>query len=129
MSGSSFPPSEANSTANPAQAVFVTAPSREEAKRIARALVERRLAACVQLAPIESLYLWEDAIQEEEEILLIVKTRAALFPEIEAFIREIHSYEAPQIVALPIVEGSTPYLDWLRESTSPPPSADEAAQD
>ena len=73
-----------------------------------------------------------DGFLEREIVIANAKglhARAALFPEIEAFIREIHSYEAPQIVALPIVEGSTPYLDWLRASTSPPPSADEAAQD
>lgn len=100
-----------------AVAVLATAPSREEARKLARALLERGLAACVQLAPIESLYVWEGAIQEDEEILLIVKTRAELFPALEACLREIHSYAVPEILALPTAAVSAPYLEWLKAAT------------
>ncbi len=103
-----------------AVAVLVSASSREEARRLARLLLEQGLAACVQLSPIDSLYLWQDAIQEDEEILMIVKTRAALFPALEALLRESHSYETPEILALPIWAGSAPYLAWLRASTRDP---------
>ncbi len=107
-------------TSEEAAAVFVSASSREEARLLARGLLERGLAACVQLSPIESLYLWEGAIQEEEEILLIVKTRAALFPALEAHLREVHSYAAPEILALPVSAGSAPYLAWLKAVTRDP---------
>ncbi len=103
-----------------AAAVLVSASSREEARRLARLLLERGLAACVQLAPIDSLYLWKDAIQEDEEILMIVKTRAALFPALEALLREAHGYETPEILALPVSAGSAPYLAWLRAATRDP---------
>ncbi|HEU5142091.1 MAG TPA: divalent-cation tolerance protein CutA [Solirubrobacterales bacterium] len=94
--------------------VLTTVGSREEAGRIAAALVERRLAACVQMfGPIVSRYRWEGAIEEAEEWQCLAKTEAGLFEEVEAAIRELHSYEEPEIVAMPIVAGSAGYLGWV----------------
>jgi len=94
--------------------VLTTAGSAEEAERIAAALVERRLAACVQtLGPIRSRYRWQGAIEEAEEWQCLAKTEASRYAEVEAAIRELHSYEEPEIVALPIVAGSSGYLSWV----------------
>jgi periplasmic divalent cation tolerance protein len=94
--------------------VLTTAGSAEEAERIAAALVERRLAACVQtFGPIRSRYRWQGAIEEAEEWQCLAKTEAARYDEVEAAIRELHSYEEPEIVATPIVAGSAGYLDWV----------------
>ena len=96
---------------------FVTAESEEQARQIGRALVERRLAACVNLAPVTSLFAWEGQIEQAGEVLMIIKTRAALFDSLVAAVRELHSYEVPEIVALPIVHGSADYLRWISEVT------------
>lgn len=94
--------------------VLTTAGSAEEAERIAAALVERRLAACVQtIGPIRSRYRWQGAIEEAEEWQCLAKTEASRYAEVEAAIRELHSYEEPEIVALPIVAGSSGYLSWV----------------
>jgi periplasmic divalent cation tolerance protein len=97
--------------------VLVTAGSREEAQAIARTLVETRLAACVTLLPIQSVYTWNGDIQSDEEWQLLIKTDLAKFSALEAKIQELHSYEVPEIVALPIVAGSMPYLNWIGEQT------------
>ena len=97
--------------------VSTTAGSMDEAETIAQALLERRLAACVQLAPIASRYLWEGETAREDEILLLIKTRAALFDEVAAAIRAAHSYETPEIIATSVSAGSHDYLKWLAEST------------
>lgn len=100
--------------------VFITVPSAEAGKTIAKALLENRTAACVNiLGPIQSHYWWENEIQEDEEFLLIVKTQAALFesrliPQVKA----VHPYEVPEIIALPITSGSESYLKWIKESTA-----------
>lgn len=92
----------------------MTAGDREEAGRIAEALVEARLAACVQMLPaMESIYHWKGEIARDNEILMLAKTTRGRFAELEARVRELHSYETPEIVALPIVEGSADYLKWL----------------
>ncbi|HWM64484.1 MAG TPA: divalent-cation tolerance protein CutA [Solirubrobacterales bacterium] len=97
--------------------VLTTAGSEEEAERISAALVERRLAACVQVAgPIVSRYRWQGAVEEAREWQCLAKTEMARYPEVEAAIRELHSYEEPEIVATPIVAGSKGYLDWIGES-------------
>jgi periplasmic divalent cation tolerance protein len=97
--------------------VQTTVASEEEAERVAAALVERRLAACVQVVgPIASTYRWQGAIEREQEWICLVKTEASRYPEVEAAIGEIHSYEEPEIIATPIVAGSSGYLDWLSES-------------
>jgi len=99
-------------------AVLVTVGSRDEGARIADALVSEELAACVTLVgPIQSVYRWQGAVQRDEELLLIVKTRAALFEPLAARVRELHSYETPEVIALPITAGSQAYLDWLRGAT------------
>jgi periplasmic divalent cation tolerance protein len=100
--------------------VVTTAGSREEAERIARLLVERRLAGCVQvLGPVRSLYWWEGRVEEAEEWLCIAKSREDLFPELEAAIREGHSYQVPEILATRVDQGSRPYLEWLDRELKP----------
>ena len=95
--------------------VFITAGDREEARRLARALVERRLAGCVQIvSPIESIYWWEDEIESAEECLCLIKTSRARYEALEAAIRELHSYDTPEILAMPVAEGNRDYLQWLR---------------
>ncbi|HEY8083016.1 MAG TPA: divalent-cation tolerance protein CutA [Solirubrobacterales bacterium] len=97
--------------------VLTTVGSEEEAERIGSALVDRRLAACVQVVgPIASRYRWEGKIEESREWQCLAKTEAARYPEVEEAIREFHSYDEPEIVAMPIVAGSKGYLDWISES-------------
>ncbi len=94
--------------------VLTTAGSEEEAERIAAALVERRLAACVQtVGPIASRYRWQGKVETAREWLCLAKTEAGRYRDLEAAIRELHSYEEPEIVATPIVAGSQGYLDWI----------------
>lgn len=100
--------------------VMTTVGSTEEARRLARALVERRLAACVQIVgPIFSTYRWEGAVEDAEEWLCFVKTRRDRYDEVEGAIRELHSYDTPEILAVPVVAGSAAYVRWLAESTAP----------
>lgn len=103
-----------NAASDEAIAVFMTAANREEAARLAEMLVGARLAACVQILPeIESVYRWKGKVERQREVLLIAKTTALKFEELEREVRAIHSYATPEIVALPIVAGSAPYLQWL----------------
>ncbi len=98
--------------------VLVTCGSEEEALKIAHALVEDHLAACVNLlTPIRSIYRWEGKIWDEKEWLLIIKTQAKRFDELEKRVKSLHSYAVPEIISLPIEEGSSPYLTWIRENT------------
>ena len=86
---------------------------------MARALVEERLAACVnRIAPVQSVYRWQGKLEQSEEELLIVKTRKTLFAALESRVRELHSYSVPEIIAVPIVDGSEGYLRWLGEQLS-----------
>jgi periplasmic divalent cation tolerance protein len=97
--------------------VLTTAGSRDEAQKIALALVERRLAACVNTTgPIQSVYRWKGAVETSEEWLLVVKTTAAALDRVRAAIQELHSYELPECVVLPIEGGSQEYLAWLGEN-------------
>jgi periplasmic divalent cation tolerance protein len=97
--------------------VLTTTGSEEEAERISAALVERRLAACAQvIGPVSSRYRWQGKLEHEREWLCLAKTAASRYDELEAAIRELHSYEEPEIVATPIVAGSAGYLGWLGES-------------
>jgi len=100
--------------------MLTTTPSREEAQTIARLLIEEKLAACVQLLPIESFYFWQGKTQNEAEILLLIKTRSALFGAATARIKAVHSYTVPEIVALPFATGFQGYFDWIGEVTSAP---------
>jgi len=98
--------------------VLVTCGSEEEALKIANALVEDRLAACVNLVtPIRSIYRWEGKIWDEKEWLLIIKTQKHRFEELEKKVKSLHSYSVPEIVSLSITEGSSAYLEWIRENT------------
>lgn len=98
--------------------IFITAPSEDEAAKIARALVESRLAACVNIVKnIRSVYTWQGNIEDASEVLMIVKSRNSLLTPLSAKVREMHSYEVPEIIALPITGGSEDYLKWIREST------------
>jgi periplasmic divalent cation tolerance protein len=94
--------------------VVTTAGSEEEAERLSEALVERRLAACVQVVgPISSRYRWRGKVEHEREWQCLAKTEAAAYPQVEAAIRELHSYDEPEIIALPIAQGSDGYLRWI----------------
>jgi periplasmic divalent cation tolerance protein len=98
--------------------VFITAPSEDEAAKIATAVVETRLAGCVNIIKnIRSIYRWEGKIENEDEVLMIVKTRKELFKSLAKKVKELHSYSVPEIIALPIVDGSEDYLQWLRKVT------------
>ncbi len=100
------------------EVVLITAPSEEVAHRIARTLVEERLAACVNLVPgLTSVYRWQGEVVEDKEVLLIVKTTTFAFPRLKERVLALHPYTVPEIVALPIAEGHVAYLAWLRENT------------
>lgn len=100
--------------------VFLTAASGEEATRLADLLIGAHLAACVQILPaMESVYRWKGNIERQSEILLIAKTTAAKFVDLEREVRALHSYETPEIIAVPLVAASKPYLLWLTESLEP----------
>jgi periplasmic divalent cation tolerance protein len=105
----------------PAVVVLSTAGSRGEAERIATALVEERLAACVNLVgPVTSIYRWQGALERGAEELLVIKTRRALAARLVERLRTLHSYDVPEAIVLPIVAGARPYLDWLAAETTPP---------
>jgi periplasmic divalent cation tolerance protein len=97
--------------------ITTTYPDKESAKSVAKLLVEKRLVACAQIIPIESVYLWQGKIHDEEETMLIAKSKNLLFDKIIATIRENHSYEVPQIVQIPITDGLPEYLKWIADST------------
>ena len=97
--------------------VLTTAGSEEEAERISSMLVERRLAACVQvIGPISSRYRWQGEIEQASEWICLAKTEATLYPKVEAAIRDAHSYEEPEVIAMPIAAGSRGYLDWVSDN-------------
>jgi len=99
--------------------VLTTCGNDEDANTLARALVERRLAACVNAIPkVASTYRWKGEIQQDQESLLIIKTTAPLLKSLEQTIREHSKYELPEVIALPVVAGSADYLDWVRESVA-----------
>lgn len=100
------------------QLIYITASSDDEARTIARALVEERLAACANiLGAIASIYWWEDALQEDAEVALIVKSTTALVPRIIERVQALHSYDCPCVVALPIEAGNAAFLDWIANET------------
>lgn len=98
--------------------IFITASNEDEAARIAKALVGARLAGCVDIIKnIRSIYNWQGKVEDETEVLMIVKTQKPLFDSLMKKVKELHSYTVPEIIAMPIVEGSEDYLKWLREVT------------
>ena len=100
--------------------VLTTLPDADSARQLARSLVEGRLAACVSIgAPVESMYHWRGAIETAAEVSVTVKTRAALFDQVAAAIRSRHPYELPEILAVPIIDGSPAYLAWIDAEARP----------
>jgi periplasmic divalent cation tolerance protein len=98
--------------------VYVTAPNEDEAAAIAKALVSERLAACINIVrAIRSIYMWQGTIEDDAEVLMIIKTQASLFGRLSTRVKELHSYSVPEVIALPIVTGSEDYLAWLRDVT------------
>lgn len=99
--------------------VFVTAPSLEVARRVGYEVVEKKLAACANLVPgIESIFHWEGKMQQEQEVFILLKTRAGLIDDLVAVIRDLHPYSTPEIIALPILSGSRDYLEWIGAETT-----------
>ncbi len=100
------------------RAVLVTVPNRKIAQSLARGLIKKRLAACVNVVPgLISHYRWQGKLCVDHELLLIIKTRAALFPNLKRFVRENHPAQVPEIISLPIFEGDKDYLAWIAQST------------
>lgn len=98
--------------------VLVTAKNLREARKIAGRLVEEKLAACVNVIPrVESVFFWKGKICKENEALMIIKTRRAIFTRLERRVKKLHSYTVPEVIALPIEKGSKEYLSWVRECT------------
>lgn len=102
--------------------VLVTCESAKEARRVARALIERRLAACVNIlgTPVQSIYHWKGKVESAKESLLFIKTSRQRFESLQDAVQELHSYEVPEIIALPVVKGSRDYLAWISNSLRPP---------
>ncbi len=101
--------------------VFVTAPDADAAANLAKTLVTEKLVACVNIVPgLRSIYAWEGKVCDEVEVLCVMKTRRALFAAVRERVLALHPYEVPEIIALPLVEGSAPYLAWLRDETRTP---------
>jgi periplasmic divalent cation tolerance protein len=100
--------------------VLVTCGSTKEARKIARALVEHRIAACVNIlaSPVQSVYRWKGSVESAKEFLLIIKTTKARFPQLKAEVGRLHRYEVPEIIVLPIATGSAAYLKWISESVA-----------
>lgn len=99
--------------------ISTTTSSQEDAERIARTLIEKRLAACVQIvAPVKSVYRWKGNIETVQEWLCLIKTTGDLFQQVSQTIRAIHPYETPEIIAIPIIDGSPDYLCWIQDSTN-----------
>ncbi|MBI5958102.1 MAG: divalent-cation tolerance protein CutA [Chloroflexi bacterium] len=98
--------------------VLVTASSSAQARRIARRLLQSKLAACVNMIPVESMFLWKGEIQEEEEVLMVIKTRSEAFDELMNAVKSMHTYDTPEIIAMPVVMGSREYLKWIDDEVT-----------
>ena len=103
---------------SPVVMVYVTVPDRETGRKIAHTIVTEKLAACTNIVPgLESIYFWEGKVNTDEELLLLIKTRAALVPELTVRVKGLHPYTECEVVAVPIVGGSASYLQWVIDST------------
>jgi periplasmic divalent cation tolerance protein len=102
-------------TENPYIIVQVSASDTEQAWTIAQAVVTQKLVACAQVFPIRSVYEWEGGVTQDDEYLILMKTRRDIYERLEALVVELHSYDVPEIMALPVVAGSAPYLKWIDE--------------
>ena len=100
--------------------VYITVPNADEARSLAHTLVSEKLVACVNIVSgIQSVYSWEGSIQTEAELLLICKSRTERFETLKLRVQSLHSYDVPEIISLPILNGSEPYLNWVRENSTP----------
>jgi periplasmic divalent cation tolerance protein len=98
--------------------VYITSSNEDEAAKISKTIVEERLAGCVNIVKgIRSIYSWQGKIEDDSEVLMIVKTQRHLFESLKRRVKELHSYTVPEVIALPVVEGSEDYLNWLKEVT------------
>ena len=97
---------------------LTTCPNTKEAQCLAEKLVEEKLAACVQLSDIQSYYVWKNQACAEPEVRLTIKTRAQLYPLVAEFIKKQHRYEVPQMIQVPVTNGSAEFLEWIRQNTS-----------
>ena len=105
------------STNTPYRLIYITAGNVEEARMIGRALVEERLVACANYSPIQSIFRWEGKVEEDSEVAVLVKTRAGLVDKVIERVKELHSYEVPCILVLPVEQGNLAFLEWIDEST------------
>lgn len=96
--------------------VFVTAGNKKEAQKIASGLIKKKLAACVNIAKVDSIFFWEGKVRKSKESLLIIKSTKAKFPQLARTVKSLHSYDLPEIIALPVIAGDKPYLRWIDES-------------
>jgi periplasmic divalent cation tolerance protein len=97
--------------------VLTTLPEEKVAEELVRHLLEEKLAACCSVFKARSLYWWENKINDDQEVVILIKTSATLYPELEKKIKQLHPYQVPEIIALPLVSGYQPYLDWIKEVT------------
>ncbi|XP_017063685.1 protein CutA homolog [Drosophila eugracilis] len=108
---------ESNYEAGSSSVAFVTTPDRESARKLARSIIEQKLAACVNIVPnIDSIYMWEGKVNEDTEYLMMVKTRTNRIDELSKFVRENHPYSVAEVISLPIQNGNPPYLDWIGQT-------------
>ncbi len=102
----------------PIHVVFCTCPDEQTARELAAGLVENRLAACVNVLPaIRSIYRWKDAVHDDGEVLMVIKTAASKYPELENWLNRHHPYDLPEVIALPVEKGSSAYLEWVAQET------------
>jgi periplasmic divalent cation tolerance protein len=97
--------------------IYITAEDEDEARQIGKTLVKERLAACVNIHPVKSVFRWQGKIEEEEEVAMLVKTKAELADRVIKRVKELHSYEVPDIISIPIDKGYPDYLKWIEETT------------
>ncbi|XP_018784109.1 PREDICTED: protein CutA homolog [Bactrocera latifrons] len=113
----SDPTSEDSYTTGSSSVAFVTTPDNKLAKKLAQGLVEKKLAACVNIIPhIQSIYMWEGKVNEDNEYLMMIKTRTSRMDEVIKFVRENHSYSVAEVITLPIENGNAPYLSWIAQT-------------